>query len=557
MRLSELLTTRGIENGDTQDLLAYAGYTHCLADGLYTLLPLGQRVLQRINTIFRHEMSRAGAHELTMPLLQPEKLWEKAIGEGQTRAESFGNELFRLANVPGERLILAPTHEEVAAIIGAACIRETHHFPQIIYQIQPRFRQQMCRIENGLLHTREFIMADAYSFHADRASLDSCYVSIKEAFSRIVSLCGVNAHVVSADTGAMGGEASEELVASLPAAASATAVLCSRCGYAASTEIAEFARMQFQDQAPLPLEEVPALDTLGTHRLIWVPFVAGGRIVLGVISSNELLNLNKFTKVLSRAGLKTDGLHPASAQELIDFGATYDWISLVRTPPSVFVVADEAVRCGLNFCMPALRPAHFLTNVNATRDFRVDLFADISAPGEGSACSRCGNALQTIRGVELGHVFKLGSRYAQAFGAHVDGRPMEMGCYGLGISRLMATIVEQLRDTRGIVWPERIAPFQAIIVPLHAAAGVPEVAEQLYRQLMASGIDVLLDDSDSRPDNKLAYANLLGIPVKILLRDEKRKDIVEIEERASSETHFTALRDVAELMHRRATRSLL
>ena len=565
MRLSQLLTTREPRNAD---LLTQAGYTHRLADGLYTLLPLGHRVLQRVSAIVRHEMARAGAQEVTMPLLQPAQLWERSMGSGETRAASFGTQLFRLLGEREDRLILAPTHEEVATILGAACIHEARDVPRILYQIQPRFRDQVCS-EAGLLQTREFVMADAYSFHADRASLDESYAAIKDAFRTAVALCGVDADVVAADCGAMCGEESEELVASLPNRADTVAVRCNRCGYAASLEIAGFRRVPLDEEDPLPVEEVAVPDALSadrvadlpggsaTKRLTWTPFFAGGCILLVVIPGDLFLNPAKLIKTLTSAGIGSKDLRLASAEELMRRGANYDWVSLVRTPPSVFVIADEAVRARANFFLPSTRAGHFLINVNCERDFRVDMFADLTVAGDGAACPRCGNELRAIRGVEVGHIFKLGSRYSAAFGAHIEklgsaARTLEMGCYGLGITRLLAVIVEQRRDTRGIAWPDRVAPYLAIIVPLQAHAGA-HVGEQLYRQLSASGLDVLLDDSDATPEEKLRYADLLGIPVKIVLAGEARAgEMVEIRERTSSEIRHVRAAELCALLHGRA-----
>jgi prolyl-tRNA synthetase len=565
MRLSQLLTTREPSNAD---LLTQAGYTHRLADGLYTLLPLGHRVLERITAIVRHEMADIGAQEVTMPLLQPAQLWERSSGPGETRAASFGTQLFRLLSEREDRLILAPTHEEVATILGAACIHEARDVPRTIYQIQPRFRDQVCSAV-GLLQTREFVMADAYSFHADRASLDESYAAIKHAFRRAVALCGVEADVVTADCGAMCGEESEELIAPLPNRGDMAAVRCDLCGYAASLEIARFRRSPLDEEKPLPLEEVPVPDTLSaervagllgrsaTKRLTWTPFFAGDRILLVVIPGNLFLNSAKLIKTLASVSIGATDLRLASAEELTRHGANYDWVSLVRTPPSVFVIADEAVRARTNFFLPSARAGHFLINVNCERDFRVDLFADLTVAGDGSACPRCGNELRAICGVEVGHIFKLGSGYSAAFGAQIEklgsaAQPLEMGCYGLGITRLLAVIVEQRRDTRGIVWPDRVAPYLAIIVPLQGDAGA-HGAEQLYQQLSASGLDVLLHDSDATPEEKLRYADLLGIPVKIILSGEARTgDMVEVQERSSSETRLVRTAELCALLHERA-----
>jgi prolyl-tRNA synthetase len=510
MRLSQLLTTGASTDDDLSDLLVQAGYTHRLANGLYTLLPLGHRVLKKICAIVHDEMVRVGAQEVTMPLLQPEELWHK-------RAPVFGPQLFRLRNESNGRLVLAPTHAEVATILATACIHDSRDLPRVLYQVQPRFRDQFCSIEEGLLQTREFVMADAYGFHADSAGLDESYAAIKGAFFRILSLCGVRAEVVLADSGAMGGHESEEFIAEFPNASDPIAVRCDGCGYAASVEIAAFARPPSDSESPLPVEEVLGeIEASSPKRLRWIPFIAGGRVVLAVTPRAQSPNAVKLLNALSRARMETSGFRAATADELSRMGGTCDWISLVRTPRSVLVVADEAIRTGVNFSIPSTQVGRSLNNVNIERDFRVDIFADLSSAGDGATCLQCGNPMRAIRGVEVGHIFKLGSHYT-AF--------MKMGCYGLGITRIMSTIVEQWKDPRGIIWPERVAPYKVILIPLNETSR--NSAEQLYAELNKS--DVLFDDSDVSSDEKLRRADLLGIPRQIHLSG----DVINIRKRSS------------------------
>jgi prolyl-tRNA synthetase len=541
MRLSELLTTRSPERDGASDLLVRAGYTHRLGDGLYTLLPLARRVLANIEAIFRREMARRGIQEVTMPLLQPAAPWDRRAGSGETRAEAFGPQLFRLAEGMGEPLILSPTHEEVAALVGSACIGDVRDLPRVVYQIQPRFRNQTCPPDHGLLHTREFVMADAYGFHADRASLDGTYLALRAAFSAIVSACGASARWVTADGGAIGGDESEELVAPIPGATGTAAVFCDGCGYAASAEIAEFARPQTSPSALAPMTEVAADDAPDANRLVWVPFVAGTEVVLGVIPRGSLLSPVKLAAALSRANLLRTELHPATARELGELGLTYDSISLVRTPRTIAIVADEALRSGANFTIPSARPGCLLTDVNPTRDFRVDLFADICSADEGAPCVRCGAILRAERGVEVGHIFKLGARYL----------PIEMTCYGLGLTRLMATVVEQRRDAAGIVWPESIAPFRAAVVPETPTAS--PAALRLYESLSTSGIDLLLDDSLASLAEKTEHLDLLGIPLQLVISGEL--DAVRLRERTPSSVQEMRATDVGPALLARAAAS--
>jgi len=523
MRLSQLLITRSATNDDN-DLLERAGYTHRLADGLYTLLPLGHRVLQRISAIVREELDRAGAQEVAMPLLQPESLWD-------ARASLFGPQLFRVKAENDERLVLAPTHEEVATIVASACIHDSRDLPRVLYQIQPRFRDQDAGSRSGLMRTREFVMADAYSFHAGRESLDQTYTAIRDAFCAILARCGVQIQIVRAGSGAMGGEESEELLASFPRAANTMALQCEECGYAASLEIAECAQSDSTEEV-LPLEEIPVPDSLApARRLMGLPFIAAGRVGLAVMPANRVLNPSKFAGALSGHGINSADCHVASAAELANLGGTYDWISIVRTPPSFFVIADESVRAGANFVLPSPRTGHFLKNVNGARDFRVDAFAGISFASEGDACVRCGKRLNAIRGTEVGHIFKLGNRYSAAF---------EMGCYGLGVTRLMQTIVEQNRDARGIVWPKAVAPYVAVIVPVNV-----HFAEQLYRS--CTELEILLDDSDAELEEKIRRADLLGMPFQIIVPADGSD--VEIRDRLSTKIHRVHSSNVAAFLH--------
>jgi prolyl-tRNA synthetase len=534
MRLSELLTTRS-EQQNPHDLLACAGYTHRLADGLYSLLPLGQRVLARINHIVRAEFEGLGAQEITMPLLQPLDLWERPIG-GRTRAAAFGEQLLRTS-----AFALAPTHEEVATIVAAACVRETRDLPRTIFQIQPRFRNQEKSVRGTLLRTLEFCMADAYSFHTDRSSLDEVYRAMKNAFQRVARHCGIDAEFVEADTGAIGGDASEELIAPIPQSEVGAAIRCSACQYAASVEIARTARQQPTSEPLLDLQEVAApelqLPDLSAKRLFWIPFIAGQRVVLAVVTGERrAFNSTKLVNALSRAGIDTTGLHSATARELTDLGADYDCISLVRTPASVIIVADEAVRTGKNFFGPSPRKGHYLINLNCGRDFRVDMVADLFLADDGDLCPNCGSRMQIVHGIEVGHIFKLGSQYTESFGAAFSGpdgkRPLDMGCYGLGVTRMMATIVEQRRDARGIVWPASVAPYLAILVPADDRSRLS--AEEMYTSLTRLNASVLLDDSNGSLQNRVDRADLLGIPLQVCFSsDPVNAGTIEVRERAS------------------------
>jgi prolyl-tRNA synthetase len=565
MRLSKLLTRRsGVE--DRGDLLERAGYTLRIADGSHALLPLGQRVLSRISAVVRRELERADAQELAMPLLQPAELWERPLENGRTRAAAFGPQLFRVTGSDSDRFVLSPTHEEIAAVVAAACVRDARDLPAVVYQIQSRFRDQDCPPGAGLLRAREFVMADAYSFHADRASLDAGYGAIRDALCAALRRCGVTVEVVRANSGEMGGDASEELVAALPSSGT-VAVHCADCGYAASTEIAEAAPLALPATASRPIEQVAAqgaqsveevaaaLSVSAATRLTWVPLMAAGRIVLAVLPGTGPINAVKLGHALSRAGVDAFDLHVASLQELAALGASYASISLLETPKSVLVVADEAVRAG-SFWLPSTRVGHFAINAQQGRDFRVDVFADLRVAQDGSACPHCGHALRAIRGIEVGHVFKLGSTFTTAFGAYstlAGGEPqaLEMGCYGLGITRLLAVIAQQTADARGLAWPERVAPFAAVLLP-EPDASATRAAEALYQALGGSLGDTLLDDSDASLEDKLRGADLIGIPLQLVVSARS----IELRQRVRSTSQRLAASEVGAMLRARTERMI-
>jgi prolyl-tRNA synthetase len=568
MRRSQLLTAHASAREPEADLLTQAGYIRELSEGLYSLLPLGQRVLSRVSAVVREELSRGGAQEVSMPLLQPESLWQTPLGADGTRAEGFADQLFRARAAGDQRWVLAPTHEEVAALLAAACVRDLGDLPRTLFQIAPRFRDHSGSAGRGLFRTREFVMADAYSFHADGADLEVVYQRMSRAFSNVLELCGVQSERVAADSGTMGGDCSEEFIAPLPRASQIAALRCGACRYAASIECASFQRRRPPLLDALPAREVSVPDSIGLEavaaelglgvdkRLATIPFIAAGRVVLAVIPLNLELNVDKLRAALRRSGVPTQGLHLARVEELVALGASYEWVSLLRTPRSVWVVADESVRQGGGFFVPALRVSTLATNLHAGRDFRVDLFTDLALASEGDACPECGEALGALRGVEIAHVFKLGTSYATAFGAAIrdpgGSRPLQMGCYGLGVTRLISTVVEQRRDERGLVWPERIAPYLALIFAANAEPASRRAASALYDALGAAGVDVLFDDSQESPGEQQRYADLLGIPLQLVTAAGPNGEQVELRERASSRRERRPASEIAPLLLERA-----
>ncbi len=543
MRLSSLLIPGDPGPSQAGDLLARSGLTHQLAPGLFSLLPLGRRMLHKLSAILRLQLEAAGAQEVAMPLLQPEALWTRPQLGGVSRAELFGSQLLRAQGADGTRWVLAPTHEETAAIVAAACVREARDLPRILYQIQPRFRDQPASLRAGLLRTREFVMGDAYSFDRDRSGLDRSYAALRDALLGFAARCGLEVELVAADAAAMGGTDSEELIAPLPRSTNAAALRCGACSYAASSEIAQREEAKAVPSSALPLQEVAlshqqaAAEAEPARRLVCLPFLAGARVVLAVLPADRALNRAKLERTLLRAGIAAPDLRAASAAELSRLGASYAWISLVDTPASILVVGDRTLQARANFCFPSPKTGHHFLNLNCGRDFRVDLFADLSAADEGAPCPRCGRALRAIHGSEVGHIFKLGASYSASFGACLsDGAPLQMGCYGVGLTRIMGALAEQRRDAHGPVWPINVAPHVASVSA--AAAGQREVAERLYAELCAAGIDALLDDSEATPEHAGAQLRRLGIPLAVVVREDAGGRVVaELGERAGAERH--------------------
>lgn len=577
MRISELLMPRAgaSEAAAEGDPLVRAGYCLRLADGLYSLLPLGHRVLQRLAALVRRELVNVGAQELTLPLLQPRSLWERPLdASGTTRAAAFGSQLFAVSSSPAAPLVLSPTHEEVAAIVAAACLREPSDVPRTLFHIAPRFRDQQGSAALGLLRTREFVMADAYSFHADRADVLATYEAIKAALCRALDRAGLSALVVEADLGAIGGEASEELIVELPTG-EPVALCCARCGYAASLDVARKAYSPAVESAPRALREVAVHDgssdaqiaaTLGMapgDRLACSPFLAAGRVVLAALPCASALNVAKLHAALRRAGLDTSGFHPASLAELSALGATYDTISLAASSPDVLIVADDSVRGHPGFFLPARRAGHWLAGACTPRDFRVDLFADLTVIDETDPCPSCRAPLRIVRGIEVGHVFRLGTAYAAAFGATLGDAalPLHMGCYGLGLTRLIATLAEHHSDARGLVWPERVAPYHAIVLPGADDPDTRAAAMQLHTALHARGHDVLIDDRVIAAAQRVAFAEQLGIPLQLIVHALAPAAglgtaSVTVRERVTGREHRLPASELDALLAARAERSL-
>ncbi len=573
MRVSQLLTTTLREapresEGINQELLLRAGFIRQLTSGVYSFLPLGTRVVHKITQIVREEINRAGAQEVIMPVIQPKDIWDKRPANGApTRVESYGPVLFTLQDRKERDMVLGPTHEEVVTLLAKEFVRSYRDLPQLLYQIQVKLRDEP-RPRGGLLRTREFLMKDLYSFDADQAGLDSSYNKMNAAYHAIFTRCGLRFIAIQADSGAIGGKDSQEFIA-LTEAGEDDAMLCDTCGYAANREKAEFVRSELAAEAEAALEEVYTPDCMTISDLasfLSVPasktmkavcYVANGKFVLVSIRGDLEVNEIKLINALQRNGLSASDLHMATPEELAQAGIVAGFTSPINKSKDILIVADLSLKTGHNFVAGANRVDYHFIHANYPRDFRVDSWDDIASAFDGATCIRCGGILHALRGSELGHIFKLGSRYSELFDAtFLDAagveHPILMGCYGIGIYRLLAIAVEQSHDEKGIIWPFNIAPYHVSLVGLDADKGeTGHLAEQIYTDLQAAGVEVLFDDRTETAGVKFNDADLIGLPLRVVVSKRSLKQGgVELKWRAQKESRIVPLAEaVAAIQH--------
>ena len=522
-------------------LMLKAGMIYQVSSGVYSYLPLAWRSLRKIEQIIREEMDAAGGQELRMSVLHPRELWDQS-----GRAEAYGPDLFTLVDRRERPLVMAPTHEELLTTMIKANVRSYRDLPMIPYQIQTKFRDEP-RPRGGLIRVREFDMKDAYSFDADMEGLDRSYQAMVQAYKNIYARCGLSAIMVEADSGAIGGKDSQEFIL-LADSGEDTIFLCEGCGYAANAEKAEFSKGVGTDEAPLPLEEVhtPGVTTIEElARFLDVPssktakavfYVSDGEVVFVTIRGDLEVN-----EVKLRNALKGNELRLATPDEVQRAGLVAGSASPVGLT-GVKILADDSIELVANVVVGANKEDHHLRNANYPRDFRVDVIADIALAEEGYACRSCSSRLTTRRGIEVGHVFKLGTRYSEVLGAYFpdqDGnrQPMIMGCYGIGLGRLLAAAIEQHHDEKGIVFATAIAPYQACLTALNLEVPeVPEAADVAYRELEDADIEVLYDDRSESAGVKFNDADLLGLPVRVVVSPRNlRQNAVEVKGRSDTE----------------------
>lgn len=546
-------------------LMVRGGFVRQFASGIYMFLPLGWRVMQRISRILREEMDGIGALEVSMPTIHPADVWQQS-----GRYSSIGQEMFRLEDRGGRDMVLAMTHEEVFTWLASRELRSYRDLPQIWYQLQLKFRDE-ARPKSGVLRVREFLMKDSYSFDLDEAGLDVSYQKHIGAYDRIFTRCGLEFYRVESDSGFMGGALAHEYIAPSPAGEDRVAI-CEACGYSANVELARSVVRPPESDAGKPgdrEEQAAEVDT-GGPREVATPdrrtiedvsdflgtrpssiikalvYYAGQTPVMALVRGDHSLHENKLARYMKKE------VRPARPEEIAAVvGVEVGFVGPIGLPAGrkLLLVADESLRPdqgGAGAEAAAARPREYAAGANKAhahlvgvvvgRDFRPE-YADLREAEEGDGCPECGRPLVVRQGIEVGNIFKLGTKYSSALGATVLNeagveRPVIMGSYGIGPARIAAAAVEQRSDERGIVWPKAIAPFDVHLVQVQAKDAVQsEVAADLHERLTGEGWEVLWDDRDQRPGSKFADAELIGCPVRLTVGKKAGDGVVELEPR--------------------------
>ncbi|MDM8279754.1 proline--tRNA ligase [Ligilactobacillus agilis] len=528
----------------SHQLMLRAGYIKQISAGMYAYLPLAHKVLLKLEQIIREEMDKIDAVEMLTPAVLPAELWQES-----GRYESYGPNLFKLKDRHERDFILGPTHEETMTTIIKDAIKSYKKLPLTLYQIQMKYRDEN-RPRFGLLRGREFLMKDAYSFHADMDSLDKVYRDMDVAYQNIFDRVGLNYRSIIGDAGAMGGNDSKEFMAIAPIGED-TVVYSDGSDYAANLEMAQNKRtLQPSHEIPKELtkvetpgcktiDEVAAfLKTKPENTIKTLLYVADDKLVVVLLRGNDQLNEVKLTNFLG-----ADFLRPATNDEAKQYlGADFGSLGPVGISEDLQVLADLDVKAMANASVGANEDGYHYINVNLNRDFKVDEFVDLRTVNEGELSPDGQGTLKFTRGIEIGHIFKLGTRYTEAMDAQIldeNGRqkPIIMGCYGIGVSRLLSAIVEQHCDEHGMIWPKEIAPFDIHVVPINMKkAEQAKLAQELTATLEAAGYSVLVDDRNERPGVKFADSDLIGLPVRITVGKKASEGIVEIKLRQSGET---------------------
>jgi len=506
----------------SHQLMLRAGLMRRLASGIYTYLPLGWRSIRKVEQIVREEMDRSGALEILMPVLSPAELWRES-----GRWDVYGKELMRLEDRHDRAFALGPTHEEVVTDLVRRELQSYRSLPLVLYQIQTKFRDEL-RPRFGVMRGREFIMKDAYSFHADDASLDEYYQVMYDTYTRIFSRCGLDTDAVLADSGAIGGKDTHEFTVSSDTGE--TQVLrCTECGYAATDETADGVVAPAGDGGtPLPLEEVhtPAMRTVEevcgylevepTQLVKTLVFESPDGPLVGLVRGDREINP---AKLRSAAGVPMlEMASPETIEELT--GAAVGFAGPAGLT-GVRIYADRSLEGLTNLVSGANRTDYHVRNINPGRDFVPTAYVNITVAAPGDGCPQCDKPLDGYRAIEVGQIFKLGRKYSESLGLRLAGEDETelvptMGCYGIGVTRTVAAVIEQHHDDNGIVWPKSVAPYHVTITEVNPGDdAVREMGDRIYAELTSRGIEVLLDDRDERPGFKFKDADLVGTPLRV------------------------------------------
>lgn len=560
MRMSEIYspTLREVPSEAevvSHKLMLRAGLLRKSAAGIYTYLPLGYRVIKKIMNIIREEMDGAGGQEILLPIIQPAELWHES-----GRWNDYGDEMFRLKDRNAREFCLGPTHEEIITALIRSEVRSYRQLPLRLYQIQNKYRDEI-RPRFGLIRGREFIMKDLYSFDRDEAGLDASYQAMYHAYERIFERCGLVARPVEADAGAIGGENTHEFMVLAEAAGEALVLYCNNCDYAANVEKAKCEPTELDPKkgtAPLEEVETPGASTIEqVSSFLNIPkekcvktmvYLADGQPIAVLLRGDHTLNEIKLQHLVDCHQLEL---------------ASHDIIEQVTGAPVGFtgpvglkgikLIVDHAVMAVTDGVTGANKDGFHLQNVNVQRDFSPSIVADIRNAQPEDPCPKCQTPLKGASGIEVGQVFKLGTKYsiplkASFLDENGKDKPLVMGCYGIGVSRTLAAVIEQNHDENGICWPIAVAPFHAIVVPVSMKDETQkEVANSIYEQLVNANIEVVLDDRNERPGVKFKDADLIGFPVRITIGPKAlEQGNVELTLRSTNETHQVSKDEVVQ-----------
>ena len=535
-------------------LMLRAGLIRKLTSGVYTFLPMGYRIIRKIERIVREEMNRIGCQELLMPILHPTEIYEES-----GRFKSFGPELFKLKDSRDRTFALGPTHEEVITMIARDDMRSYRSLPQCLYQILIKFRDEI-RPRYGVIRAREFIMKDAYSFHVDEESLDDTYRKMEGAYRRIIERCGLEYRMVEAESGYIGGEESHEFM--VLAGNGESSILSCDCGYAVNQERAVASETEDESDPSVEgelgevhtpgmttIEQVSEFLKVSPRTLVkTLLYRSGEREIAVLVPGDREINDIKLTRIIGDQDVSF--LTPEEIEALT--GAPVGFSGPVGLPEHVEIYADNLIKHYRSMIVGANKADTHLTGAAEGRDFKIGEFDDFVWARDGDECPKCGAAMDLSYGVEVGHIFKLGDKYSSSMHADfVDEKgemhPFIMGCYGFGISRTAAAAVEQNHDKDGIVWPESISPMDVIILPVNVNdVNAMEVAGKLETDFEERGVDVLVDDRDLSPGVKFKDADLVGIPLRITIGKKLKDGNVELFHRATGETEDIPLADALE-----------